>query len=76
MAGGAWGEMPDLPGTATAGGPRRPNGLYVIRFRNTKREKYAKFLRGYGFQGGSHHQLQLEAPRASARRSRRASSTP
>ena len=29
---------------------RRPNGIYVPRFRNVKR-KYPDFLRGYGFQG-------------------------
>ena len=52
--GGAGGEMPELGGKATMGGPERPNGLYVIRFRNTKKEKFSKFLRGYGFQGGSY----------------------
>jgi len=31
---------------------RRPNGIYVPRFRNVKR-KDAGFLRGYGFQGGA-----------------------
>ncbi len=53
-AGGAGGEMPELGGTPTMGGPERPNGIYVIRYRNTKKEKFAKFLRGYGFQGGSY----------------------
>ena len=32
---------------------RRPNGIYVPRFRNL-REKQVEFLRGYGFQGGAH----------------------
>ena len=32
---------------------RRPNGIYVPRFRNLKK-KDAAFLRGYGFQGGGH----------------------
>jgi choline dehydrogenase-like flavoprotein len=53
VAGGARGDFPDLQDTATLGGPRRPNGIYVIRFRNTAagpRDK--RFLRGYGFQGG------------------------
>jgi choline dehydrogenase-like flavoprotein len=31
---------------------RRPNGIYVPRFRNLE-EKHAGFLRGYGFQGGA-----------------------
>src|ERR1700704_5549348 len=30
---------------------RRPNGIYIPRFRNVK-TKQAQFLRGYGFQGG------------------------
>jgi choline dehydrogenase-like flavoprotein len=35
------------------GAPRRPNGIYIIRFRNTKAgPRSKKFLRGYGFQGG------------------------
>jgi len=32
---------------------RRPNGIYMPRFRNVK-SKYPDFLRGYGFQGGAH----------------------
>jgi choline dehydrogenase-like flavoprotein len=53
VAGGARGDFPDLKETPTLGAPRRPNGIYVIRFRNTMngpRDK--RFLRGYGFQGG------------------------
>ena len=51
--GGARGEFPDFPGTPTAARPLRPNGFYVIRFRNTRSgPRYAKFLRGYGIQGG------------------------
>jgi choline dehydrogenase-like flavoprotein len=54
VAGGASAEFPDLPMKATMDGPRRPNALYVIRFRNTKNgPRYKKFLRGYGFQGGA-----------------------
>jgi choline dehydrogenase-like flavoprotein len=34
---------------------RRPNGIYVPRFRNLK-TKQGEFLRGYGFQGGAHRQ--------------------
>jgi len=52
VAGGARGEFPELGGTpAPLGGPQRPNGIYVIRFRNTKQQRFGKFLRGYGFQG-------------------------
>jgi choline dehydrogenase-like flavoprotein len=51
--GGAMGEFPDLAVKPTLNAPRRPNGIYVIRFRNTKDgPPYKKFLRGYGFQGG------------------------
>lgn len=32
---------------------RRPNGVYMPRFRNVK-EKHPDFLRGYGFQGGAY----------------------
>ena len=34
---------------------RRPNGIYVPRFRNVK-TKQTGFLRGYGFQGGGHRE--------------------
>ena len=51
--GGARGEFPDFPGAPTLGRAVRPNGFYVIRFRNTRHgAKYDKFLRGYGMQGG------------------------
>jgi choline dehydrogenase-like flavoprotein len=51
--GGATGEFPDSAAKPSLGGPRRPNGIYVIRFRNTKKGPQSKaFLRGYGFQGG------------------------
>jgi choline dehydrogenase-like flavoprotein len=63
VAGGASGEFPDLPVTASLDGPRRPNGIYVIRFRNTKDgPRYKKFLRGYGFQGGASASFNYNAP--------------
>ena len=34
---------------------RRPNGIYVPRFRNVN-SKHPEFLRGYGFQGGAHRE--------------------
>jgi len=34
---------------------RRPNGIYVPRFRNL-RTKQVEFLRGYGFEGGGHRE--------------------
>src|SRR5205085_1477142 len=43
-------------------GPNRPDGIYVIRFRNTKDgPRWKKFLRGYGFQGGSSINFNLRA---------------
>lgn len=63
VAGGARGEVPDLPERASLEGPRRPNGLYVIRFRNTaKGPRHPKFIRGYGFQGGAGTNFKLWAP--------------
>jgi choline dehydrogenase-like flavoprotein len=54
VAGGARGEFPDMPGKPDINAPRRPNGLYVIRFRNTMNgPRHKDFIRGYGFQGGS-----------------------
>ena len=48
---------------SSIGAPRRPNGLYAIRFRNTMNGPREKdFIRGYGFQGGGAHELQLGAP--------------
>lgn len=49
---GAQGVMPKLESRPWAGPPRRPNGIYVIRFRNVT-ERHPNFIRGYGFQGGS-----------------------
>jgi choline dehydrogenase-like flavoprotein len=63
VAGGANAEFPDFPQTPTLDGPFRPNGIYVIRFRNTKQGlAYKKFLRGYGFQGGSRTGFNFGAP--------------
>lgn len=63
VAGGAMGEFPDLPGKPDLNAPRRPNGIYVIRFRNTiNGPRHKDFLRGYGFQGGSAINFSMEAP--------------
>ena len=47
---GAGGTIPGMEDQTSYG--RRPNGIYVARFRNVK-EKHPDFLRGYGFQGGA-----------------------
>ena len=64
VAGGASGEFPDLASPVPAMvGPSRPNGIYVVRFRNTSDDSRSKkFLRGYGFQGGSGVSFNLRAP--------------
>jgi choline dehydrogenase-like flavoprotein len=50
MGGGAHGTIPGMEDRDVFG--RRPNGIYVPRFRNV-RAKHPDFLRGYGFQGGA-----------------------
>jgi choline dehydrogenase-like flavoprotein len=49
MGGGASGTIPGMEDKSIVG--RRPNGIYVPRFRNV-RTRDPRFLRGYGFQGG------------------------
>jgi choline dehydrogenase-like flavoprotein len=62
VGGGASGEFPEVAEKPLAGGPDRPTGLYVIRFRNTKDKKDSRFLRGYGFQGGGGTSFNWKAP--------------
>jgi len=50
MGGGASGRIPGHEDRRVLG--RRPNGIYVPRFRNVS-SKHPGFLRGYGFQGGA-----------------------
>ena len=54
MGVGASGDLPNLDSERPSlNRPRRPDGIYVIRFRNTRESPRSKeFLRGYGFQGG------------------------
>jgi choline dehydrogenase-like flavoprotein len=51
--GGASGTIPGLEDRTARG--RRPNGIYMPRFRNVK-QKTSGFLRGYGFQGEGEQQ--------------------
>ncbi|MEO7653103.1 MAG: GMC family oxidoreductase, partial [Bryobacteraceae bacterium] len=60
--GGASGEMPMLEAKPWAGPPRRPNGIYVPRFRNIAEKSTNGMIRGYGFQGGSSPAFDLNAP--------------
>lgn len=49
---GASGELPGIDPRPWEGPPRRPNGIYVIRFRNVT-DRHPDFIRGYGYQGGA-----------------------
>ncbi|HXJ93403.1 MAG TPA: GMC family oxidoreductase [Terriglobia bacterium] len=49
---GASGSMPGIDPRPWAGPPSRPNGIYVIRYRNVT-ERHPDFIRGYGYQGGA-----------------------
>ena len=63
VAGGATGEFPALDGRPSLDQPIRPNGIYVVRFRNTlKGPRWKSFLRGYGFQGGAATNFNWKAP--------------
>lgn len=53
MGGGAAGEIPGHEDKMPQG--RRPNGIYIPRFRNVN-DKRTEFVRGYGFQGGASRQ--------------------
>jgi choline dehydrogenase-like flavoprotein len=60
--GGAAGVMPMLEAKPWAGMPRRPNGIYIPRFRNVKEKETNGFIRGYGYQGGSSPTFEFGAP--------------
>jgi choline dehydrogenase-like flavoprotein len=60
--GGAYGRMPMLESKPWAGAPRRPNGIYVPRFRNVTEKTTNGFIRGYGYQGGSSQNFEFGAP--------------
>ena len=63
VAGGAEGEFPDFPQEVSLDRARRPNALYVIRFRNTiNGQRSSRFVRGYGFQGGETVDLDWSKP--------------
>lgn len=60
--GGASGLMPMFEARPWAGAPRRPNGIYIPRFRNVKEKMTNGFIRGYGYQGGSTPSFNFSAP--------------
>lgn len=63
VGGGAGGVFEDMRAEPSANPPHRPNGIYLVRYRNTPAEgKQSHFLRGYGFQGGSMPDFNMDAP--------------
>jgi choline dehydrogenase-like flavoprotein len=60
---GAVGQFPALDSKPSLAGPKRPVGIYVARFRNTKNRPPSKnFLRGYGYEGESAVNFNWNAP--------------
>ncbi|MGH9470235.1 MAG: GMC oxidoreductase, partial [Terriglobia bacterium] len=60
---GVSGELPGPAGKLDFNGPHRPDGIYVIRFRNTHDGPRSKdFIRGYGYQGGAGPRFHMAAP--------------
>ncbi len=47
------GEFPQLEAKPWTGMPRRPNGLFIPRFRNVKEAHTNGMIRGYNYQGNS-----------------------
>ena len=63
VGGGASGTFDDLQIPPSANPPHRPNGIYLVRFRNTPATgKDPHFIRGYGFQGGASPEFNTDAP--------------
>ena len=64
--GGAQGTLPVAESRAWAGMPRRPNGMYVPRFRNvnqkTTQGPKGSFIRAYGYQGRCSPEFDFGAP--------------
>ena len=59
---GASAAFPEFAGTPSRGAPRRPTGIFVPRFRNLPGGPKQKYLRGFGYQGGSSSNFQMNAP--------------
>jgi choline dehydrogenase-like flavoprotein len=62
-SGGGSGEFPALGAKPSLGAPVKPLGIYIARFRNLRNEPpYKKFLRGFGYEGGSSAKFNWDAP--------------
>ncbi len=61
-AGGS-GEFPAFDAKPSLGGPVKPLGIYIARFRNLQNAPpYKKFLRGFGYEGESSTEFNWDAP--------------
>jgi choline dehydrogenase-like flavoprotein len=56
------GVVPGKPMNAWAGAPRRPNGIYIPRYRNVSEKTTNGFIRGYGYQGWAYPEFRFDAP--------------
>jgi choline dehydrogenase-like flavoprotein len=64
-SGGGSGEFPsfDAKPSVEGGGPHKPLGIYIARFRNLQNAPpYKKFLRGFGYEGESSTEFNWAAP--------------
>ena len=59
--GGATGTLPELTAKVWVGAPRRPNGIYIPRFRNIEQAVTNGMIRGYGYQGRSSPSFNFQA---------------
>jgi choline dehydrogenase-like flavoprotein len=64
-SGGGRGEFPNFGAkpSVEGGGPHKPLGIYIARFRNLQNAPpYKKFLRGFGYEGESSTEFNWDAP--------------
>ncbi|HEY6265144.1 MAG TPA: GMC family oxidoreductase [Candidatus Acidoferrum sp.] len=64
-SGGGRGEFPSFGAkpSVEGGGPHKPLGIYIARFRNLQNTPpYKKFLRGFGYEGESSSEFTWDAP--------------
>ena len=62
-SGGGSGEFPAFDANPSLGGPVKPLGIYIARFRNLQNTPpYKKFLRGFGYEGESSTAFNWDAP--------------
>jgi choline dehydrogenase-like flavoprotein len=62
-SGGGSGEFPSFDTKPSLGGPKKPWGIYIARFRNLPNDPpYKKFLRGFGYEGESSTEFNWDVP--------------